>query len=134
MRVLVCGGRAYANQHWIFTVLTCQHMLTPFTELIHGDAGNVRVTTMPDGLDYEYTLGADKLAGKWAESVEIPVRVFRANWRLHGGAAGPIRNGQMLRDGKPDLVIAFPGGRGTANMIQQARAAGVKIYEPGEPR
>jgi hypothetical protein len=31
----------------------------------------------------------------------------------------------MLDQGKPDLVVAFPGGRGTANLVKQARAAGV---------
>lgn len=35
----------------------------------------------------------------------------------------------MLRDGKPDIVIAFPGGRGTADMICQARAAGIRVEE-----
>ena len=33
--------------------------------------------------------------------------------------------------GNPDLVIAFPGGKGTAMMVDLARKAGVevKIYE-----
>ena len=34
----------------------------------------------------------------------------------------------MLAEGKPDLVVAFPGGAGTANMIEQARAAGVRVF------
>jgi hypothetical protein len=38
-----------------------------------------------------------------------------------------------LRKGKPDLVIAFPGGRGTADMVARARKAGVpvEVVEPG---
>jgi hypothetical protein len=39
----------------------------------------------------------------------------------------------MLMEGKPDLVVAFPGGRGTANMIEQARKAGVEVLEIKEP-
>jgi UDP-N-acetylmuramoylalanine-D-glutamate ligase len=35
----------------------------------------------------------------------------------------------MLDEGKPDLVVAFPGGRGTANMVQQAHRAGVEVYK-----
>ena len=52
---------------------------------------------------------------------------YPANWKKHGRAAGPIRNKQMLEEAKPDLVIAFPGGAGTANMVKQAREAGVKV-------
>jgi hypothetical protein len=52
-----------------------------------------------------------------------------ADWNTLGRAAGPIRNGRMLRDGLPDAVIAFAGGIGTANLVAQARAAGVTVYE-----
>ncbi len=41
----------------------------------------------------------------------IPVMTFPADREKHGRAAGPIRNKQMLEEGKPDLVAAFPGGR-----------------------
>jgi hypothetical protein len=39
----------------------------------------------------------------------------------------------MLEEGKPDLVVAFPGGTGTANMVKQARAAGVEVLEVSPP-
>ncbi|MBR0908260.1 hypothetical protein [Bradyrhizobium liaoningense] len=58
---------------------------------------------------------ADACADRWARSRHIDVQAFPAAWVRHGNAAGPIRNGQMLRDGKPGLVVAFPGGRGTRN-------------------
>jgi hypothetical protein len=45
------------------------------------------------------------------------------------GKAGPIRKQQMLDEGKPDLVVAFPGGRGTAHMVRIARAAGIEVIE-----
>ena len=51
------------------------------------------------------------------------------DWAL-GRKAGPIRNQRMLDDGKPDLVIAFSGGKGTAGMMAIARRAGVKIIQP----
>jgi hypothetical protein len=35
----------------------------------------------------------------------------------------------MLAEGKPEMVLAFPGGRGTANMVKQARSAGVSVCE-----
>ena len=43
--------------------------------------------------------------------------------------AGPRRNARMLAEGKPDLVVAFPGGRGTADMVSKARAAKVEVME-----
>lgn len=55
------------------------------------------------------------------------MRTFRANSRKHGRAAGPIRNQQMLDEGKPHLVVAFPGGTGTADMVRRAQAAGVLV-------
>ena len=35
----------------------------------------------------------------------------------------------MLDEGKPDLVVAFPGGRGTAHMTRIARGAGIEVIE-----
>ena len=42
-----------------------------------------------------------------------------------------MRNARMLAEGKPDLVVAFPGGRGTADMVAQARKAGVRVVLAG---
>jgi UDP-N-acetylmuramoylalanine-D-glutamate ligase len=54
--------------------------------------------------------------------------IYPAKWDLHGKSAGPIRNQQMLDTGV-DLVIAFPGGKGTAHMVSIAKKAGVKVVE-----
>lgn len=70
--------------------------------------------------------GADHFAKAWAEERGIPFRTFHANWRMYGRAAGAIRNAQMLAEGKPDLVVAFPGGPGTADMV---RRAGINVME-----
>ena len=71
--------------------------------------------------------GADSLAGEWASTRAVPVKIFPADWQTHGRSAGHIRNAQMLREGKPDLVVAFPGGRGTADMVAKANAAGITV-------
>jgi hypothetical protein len=31
---------------------------------------------------------------------------------------------------RPDLLVAFAGGKGTADMVRRARAAGVEVIEP----
>jgi len=55
--------------------------------------------------------------------------MVRAKWSKHGRAAGPIRNQEMIDECKPDLVVAFPGGRGTADMVRRAKAAGIRVIE-----
>ena len=54
-----------------------------------------------------------------------------SNSRRHeiGKRAGPLRNQRMLDEGKPDLVVAFPGGGGTKDMVRRAVKAGVSVHE-----
>lgn len=128
MRVLVCGGRDYDDRQREFEVLSKLHLERGITAIIHGDA-----------------TGADTFAVAWivnrhleAADLRRPFRCeaipFPADWKKHGKAAGPIRNQRMLDEGKPDLVLAFPGGKGTADMVNRARKAGVpvQIIEGGE--
>lgn len=110
-RVLVCGGRKFAERELAFAVLTQLHRDEPIECIIHGDQ-----------------TGADTIAKEWALERGIPHRPFPAEWRRYGNAAGPIRNRQMITRGKPDLVIAFPGGEGTADMVRQAMLAAIPVY------
>lgn len=52
-----------------------------------------------------------------------------ADWDGLGRKAGPIRNQRMLDEGKPDLVVAFPGDKGTADMVRRARTASLEVLE-----
>jgi predicted Rossmann-fold nucleotide-binding protein len=113
MRVLVCGGRGYDDYATVERVLGEIHAATPITVIIEGGA-----------------TGADQLAFRWAAiGNRCGTETHAANWQDHGRAAGPIRNATMLREGRPDLVVAFPGGRGTADMIKRAKAAGVRVVK-----
>ena len=76
--------------------------------------------------------GADRMAGEWAQCHGVQNLKFRAEWEKLGRKAGPIRNQLMLDEGRPDLVVAFPGGRGTADMVRRARAAGIDVIEATE--
>ena len=73
--------------------------------------------------------GVDKQAASWARVHDVELVTFPADWQAHGKAAGPIRNQQMLDEGQPDLVVAFPiaGSRGTLDMIRRAERAGVAV-------
>lgn len=73
--------------------------------------------------------GADTAAIDWAVCNWCKTHEYPANWNLYGKSAGYIRNKQMLDEGKPDLVIAFPGGKGTKMMVDIARKAGVQVME-----
>ena len=73
--------------------------------------------------------GADSLAGEWAMSRGVTVMAFPADWDAHGRSAGHIRNAQMIAEGKPTVVVAFPGGRGTANMVRQARLSHIPVLQ-----
>ena len=78
--------------------------------------------------------GADFLTRVWVKYRQIETDYFSfveypADWKTYGKRAGHIRNAQMLNEGKPDLVIAFPGGRGTQDMVDKATHAGVPVLE-----
>lgn len=124
MRVLVCGGRDFANRH-LFHATMCE--VLPWHE--PDQYGN----TLPKGVTIMHggcPTGADQMADDWAVVHWCDdLLVFPADWQTYRRAAGPIRNQRMLDEGKPDLVIAFPGGRGTADMVRRAKAAGVKVHE-----
>lgn len=110
MRVLVCGGRDFTDRRFLSEELGKLMLMHRIDTLIHGDAA-----------------GADRLAGEWGQRAGITVLPFPADWVRDRRAAGPIRNKRMLDEGKPDLVVAFPGGKGTANMVAQAKRAGVPV-------
>ena len=111
MRAIVCGGRDYADRDGVWKQLDAFHASEgKITAIAHGGAR-----------------GADEIAGQWGEAEHIPVRSFPANWKRDGKAAGPIRNQKMLAEFRPDIVIAFSGGRGTADMVRRAEAEGVRV-------
>ena len=78
--------------------------------------------------------GADAAIGRAAQQLGWSALVMPAQWQLHGRAAGPIRNRELLEQAvaravvhsSPGslasvLVVAFPGGAGTASLVKQAR-------------
>jgi len=111
MKVLVCGGRSFADSALLDTVM-------------------VNVNVEYDGIDVIIegdARGADKMAGRWADHMGIEKEVYPAKWNIYGKRAGYVRNQQMLDEGHPDLVVAFPGGRGTDMMCKIAEDAGVEV-------
>lgn len=112
MKVLVCGGRYFSDYDKLSSELWRLHKSRPITAVIEGGAN-----------------GADRIARGWAKEFGVECITVPADWNAHGRAAGPIRNERMLREQRPDLVLAMPGGRGTADMVRRAKSAGVRVIE-----
>lgn len=123
--ILICGGRDFGNitkderdpdyelrinqYYWAMDRLD-ELFKDKNIHIIHGNA-----------------TGADTIADIWGRTNQKKVTPYPANWKKHGIAAGPIRNQQMLDEGKPDFVIAFPGDDGTADMCRRAKSAGIPV-------
>ena len=96
-RVLVCGGRDYDDTERVYEVLDRVNPLT----ICHGG----QATWVPERRGY---IGADYLAGRWAEDREVYCQVYPADWKAFGPRAGPMRNKVMLDAFEPDLLYRFP--------------------------
>jgi len=117
LKVLVCGGRDWRDAEFVESTLNRLHAARgPFDRLIHGGAR-----------------GVDRIAGKWARKNGVLEWDFLPEWHRAGTPDGPMRNHRMITEGAPDLVIAFAGGFGTADMVEQAKAAGVEVIETLAP-
>lgn len=110
-RVLVCGGRDWTDQYIMSLVLDRARAQGSVEVVIEGEAR-----------------GADLMARGWAANRGVTIEPYPADWDRFGKGAGPIRNAQMLVEGRPDWVCAFDtGGPGTRDMIRQAREAGLPV-------
>jgi len=143
MRVLVCGGRDYARLDNISRsdpswktkeaeYYVVQGVLTDLA-MKHSKFFNQHDNWLPT----DFTIiaggatGADKAASSWAAVNWTRYEEFKPDWKKYGSKAGPLRNQRMLDEGRPDLVIAFPGGKGTADMVARAEKAGVRVVRYG---
>lgn len=117
--LIVCGGRSYPNRALVFRALDEVARRLPVRVVRHGACQD----------RHGKILGADRWADEWARARGLEVDSHPADWSQHGRAAGPIRNGEMLALGGVLAVAAFPGGSGTADMMRQARAAGIWVWE-----
>lgn len=129
IRVLVTGGRDYRNKERVYSALNAVDVKYGVSAVINGGA-----------------TGADELAASWAPELSEP---YPADWddltqpgavirshpygKKYDALAGVRRNSKMLIEGKPDVVIAFPGGRGTADMVRKAKTANVPIWDLRKP-
>jgi hypothetical protein len=115
MRVLVCGGRHYDDDDAVQHELIGFHWRIPITVIIHGGVA-----------------GAGAIAEAWARRNRVAVVRYPPNWERLGKRAEKLRNDFMLVDSRPDYVIAFPGGRNTADLVAKALAAGIQVLHTAD--
>lgn len=112
IKVLVCGGRNYDDKQKVFETLDKLNDKYTVNLVIEGGAK-----------------GADSLARMYANEKWIQNCTYHANWEKHGKMAGPMRNFAMLNLSDPFCVVAFKGGRGTADMVELAKESNVNVWE-----
>ena len=117
-RVIVTGSRYHTGREQIFNALEQEFLKAKSMTVVHGGAA-----------------GADSIASLWARQkksygFDVTEEVHPAEWRVHGRAAGPIRNRKMAELGG-DIVLAFPLGKssGTRGMMKISRQLGLKVKE-----
>ena len=129
MRIVVTGGRDFADGALVDRALSAVHRKHGITVLIQGEAS-----------------GADRLCKQWAEQRNIPTLDMAADWddvgrpgavvrkrrdgKLYDAAAGGLRNQRMIDEGLPEAAVAFPGGPGTADMVGRLKRHGIPCWHP----
>jgi len=124
MRLLVCGART-----WTDAALLAEAVERVVAEHGQGRAGVVLIEGD--------ARGADRLAGTLARARGWELEVYPVDWQRHGRSAGMRRNARMLRQGRPERVIActddLAASRGTADMVRRAHSVGIPVLVVSHP-
>jgi hypothetical protein len=120
--ILVCGGRDYMDIDKVYCTLDS---VVDKHGLWHPD--------YPTCVSQDLLIvsggarGADAFAREWAGERGARINEYLPNWSKYGLRAGPLRNAEMLQNERVDLVVAFPGGAGTRDMISRAQKARIEV-------
>src|SRR5215203_4448097 len=110
MNVIVSGGRAYFDQVKVDDVLDTLNWQRHIDAILQGGA-----------------TGADELARNWAERRRVRIRTYISGKTSGGRSSWSKGNQRMVDEGRPDLVVAFPGVRRTADLVRRAKDACVTV-------
>lgn len=108
MKTIIAGSRTITNPQIVRNAILAAGW--PITEVVCGGAR-----------------GVDDLGALWAKENGVPVKLMRADWTLHGKAAGPIRNDEMAKYAEALIAVWDGQSRGTKHMIESARERGLKV-------
>jgi hypothetical protein len=110
MKIAFTGGRNYNNKERVYQLMNTLSAILKDYSVIVGDA-----------------TGLDSLVVEYCKEHNIEHTVYYANWKKYKQAAGPIRNKEMA-ELNPFMLIAFPGGKGTANMVSECQKRNITVY------
>lgn len=120
LTIAITGGRTYKLQpaDWLWLGMQCGQLMRDGLQaaeviFIHGDA-----------------TGVDAEVGTCLERYGYKVKKYPAQWEMLGRYAGPARNKTMAEIAQ--RVWAFPGGKGTQNMVDYSRELGLLVEESPE--
>lgn len=109
MNVIIAGSRDFHNYDTLLeAIVECQF---PISTVISGGAK-----------------GADALGERYADEMNLNLKIFRADWEKNGRAAGPIRNRKMAENAEALIALWDGKSRGTKNMIETATKLGLLVY------
>ena len=126
-KVLVCGGRNYGwkmeNNLKVVDEPAQRKLYKALDNVLRAAREEEKNLIVIHGA----AAGADSLSDRWARERQVEIETYPADWEKHGRGAGFIRNSQMLKEGQPDLVLAFAGGKGTAMMVSLSEKNDVPV-------
>jgi hypothetical protein len=127
-KVLVCGGREFgwaenANRQRVMNQEEVKHLSDTLDQI----KVSIETLEMTMVVIQGEAKGADSWGKKWAIVNDVPTLDFTPDWDTYGKKAGFIRNSAMLKEGNPDLVVAFRGGKGTDMMREISEKANVAV-------
>lgn len=104
MRLLISGYRDYNDE---------KNIEEQIIKVLNYDSNYKNHTIIHGGCS-----GVDIISGKIGFKLGLNVEKYPANWKLYGISAGPKRNLEMIKKGRPDFAILFihKKSKGTVNM------------------
>jgi hypothetical protein len=112
VRIIVTGSRSHCDVQLVERELDKLHRRASINVIIHGCCG-----AQAGAIEH------------WARLNGLSVVRYSPNWERFGHRGESLRNSFMLEDSRPDLVVAFPGGHGTADLVLRARTVGIAVIE-----
>ncbi len=109
MKVIIAGCRDMDNVSLVYKAI--ENCGFKFTQIVSGGAS-----------------GVDTIGENLAMLHGYSVKVFPAEWRKHGNAAGPIRNKEMAEYADGLLAVWDGSSKGTKNMISQMQKLNKPVY------
>lgn len=109
MKVLICGSRNLTDEGLIDRAL--------------GESGFA-----PDEILTSDAPGVDEMAARYAAERGIPVKIFGAEWKVHGRRAVALRNVAMIRAADAVIAVSDDRCRETKATVNFSKREGKRLF------